>query len=337
MTTTAVDNSVAPMKEKALLIVNPRSGTREKDDLSGSLSRLLAGHGVSLTTEYTQAPGDAGRLACEAADAGYGSVVVAGGDGTVREAATSLWGKATSLGIIPGGSGNGLARSLGIPQDFRKAMEIVAEGHVLRIDRGQAAGHSFYCTFGIGFDAAVSEKFAMERRRGRMAYVKSALVEFLKYKPETYALSIGGEILTLNALVVAVCNAPQYGNNAYIAPRAELNDGLLDITVIHSGNLLNTTLAGIELLSGRLDRNILVETFRVPSVSISRLEEGPVHLDGDPLHMGKHIDVECQPDGLEVICPSAVRGFRPIVTPLRSLFEDMITDIRFSVLNKVKN
>ena len=324
------------MSRKALLIVNPRSGTRAKDEVPSYLSALLASRGTELHTEYTKASGDAGRFASVAASEGFDTVAVAGGDGTVSEAASGVWNTGTALGIIPCGSGNGLARSLGIPQDFRKAADMIAAGHRMTIDRGVAGGHPFYCTFGLGFDAAVSEKFAMERRRGRMSYVKSALSEFLSYQPESYGIAIGGEVLTLNALVVAVCNAPQYGNNAYIAPGAELNDGLLDITVIHSGNLFSTALAGIELLSGRIDKNILVDTFRAPRVEITRLKDGPAHADGEPMHCGKVIDVACQPAGLTVIAPPVTPDFRPIVTPLRSMIEDVLTDIRRSVASHQK-
>lgn len=316
------------MNRRSLLIINPHSGTRGKRELPLLLESLMRDNGIQLEAVYTEAAGHAERLATDAASEGFESVIVAGGDGTVSEAASGLWKTSTALGIIPGGSGNGLARSLGLPQDFAKAAEVVAAGHTMLVDRGIVNDHPFYCTFGVGFDAAVSEKFARERRRGRLTYVKNTLQEFLTYRPEKYALQIGGEIVTMQALVIAVCNAPQYGNNAYIAPQAHLNDGLLDITVIHGGDLLKTTLAGIELLSGRIDKNILVDTFRVPAATISRLNDGPAHADGEPFTLGKRIDIACQSEGLKVLVPRELPAFRPIVTPLKSMLDDFYTDVR---------
>ncbi|MDE6444181.1 MAG: diacylglycerol kinase family lipid kinase [Muribaculaceae bacterium] len=321
------------MKEKkAMLVINPVAGTRSKKGLADMVESRLGEHGISVTSVETAGSGDAGAFATQAAVEGYDMVISAGGDGTVNEIAGALSHTQTALGILPLGSGNGLARSLWIPQDVGEALKIITDGHILTSDRGIAGDNPFYCTFGIGFDAAVSEKFAQNKRRGRMTYIKNVIQEFISYQSQPYAISIGGQVLTENAFLIAVCNAPQYGNNAYIAPQAKLDDGLLDITVIHSGSPFTTMLVGVDLLAGSLDKNTHIDTFRVSSATITRLKEGPVHVDGDPLTMGKNVEVRCEPGALKIFAPSSPAEFKPIVSPLRS----MLSDIRYDVLAKFR-
>lgn len=321
------------MKErKAMLVINPVAGTRSKKGVEAYVKARLDEAQIALTTLETTAGGDAARFAAQAAREGYEMVISAGGDGTVNEIAGALSHTDTALGILPLGSGNGLARSLNIPQDVGEAMKIISDGNLLRADRGLANGNPFYCTFGIGFDAAVSEKFARTKRRGKMTYIRNVIQEFLKYQSQPYAISIGGQVVTEQAFLVAVCNAPQYGNNAYIAPQAKLDDGLLDITVIHSGSPISTMLLGVDLLAGSLDKNTHIDTFRVSSATITRLEPGAAHIDGDPLTMGKAINIQCEPGVLKVYAPEKQEEFKPILSPLRS----MLQDIRYDVLAKLR-
>lgn len=320
-------------KRKILLIINPISGTRSKEKVPGMVSEAIGADDVELITRVTESADDALNCARQAVAEEYDTVIVAGGDGTINEVATTLLGSNVTMGIIPTGSGNGLARSLGISQDFKKACEILKKGQRVRIDCGLANERPFFCTFGMGFDAAVTEKFAQEKRRGRMSYIKSALLEFLQFQPNVYALSIDGKVITERALLVAVCNASQYGNNAYIAPKASLTDGLLDVTVIHDGPLMLQALAGIQLLSGHLDKNFLVDNFKISRADISRLDQGPAHIDGDLFYPGKVVSIGCKPSCLNVIAgPDIYKPFHPVATPLVSFFQDLGADIR-SVVN----
>lgn len=319
-------------QRQALLVINPVAGTRSKQGLEEVVSRRLEEVGVSVKTVRTSGSGDAAEFAGSAASDGYEMVISAGGDGTVNEIAGALSHTDTALGILPLGSGNGLARSLGIPQDVVGALNIITEGHSIRCDRGIVNSLPFYCTFGVGFDAAVSEKFASMKRRGRVTYVRSVFQEFLKYRSQPYALSIGGAVITEQAFLIAVCNASQYGNNAYIAPQAKLSDGLLDITVVHSGSPLSTMKVGVDLLTGYLDRNTSIDTFRVSAATITRLGCGPVHVDGDPLTLGKSLEITCAPAALTVYAPEKETEFKPIMSPLRA----MLDDLRYDVLSKFR-
>lgn len=316
---------------KALLIINPISGTRSKAGLADTVGRALAPLGCDLEVAETQYGGHARELAAAAAGAGCPLVLSAGGDGTVNEIATALAHTKTALGIIPLGSGNGLARSLNIPQDVDGALKVITGRNVVCCDRGIVNDTPFYCTFGIGFDAAISERFAKMKRRGRATYVKSVLLEFLKYRSKPYAISIGGNVITERAFLISVANAPQYGNNAYIAPQAKLADGLLDLVVIHDGSPLSAVKMGVDLLTGYLDRNTRIDSFRVSAATIARLDDGPVHIDGEPMSMGKTLNVGCDAGAL-LVCAPPQPDFKPLVSPLLS----MISDIRYDLKARLK-
>lgn len=319
--------------KQALLIINPISGTRSKQGLGDIVASKLRECGVKTKVRITTAGGDAYKMAKEAAEAGFDMVLAAGGDGTVNETANAIAHSKCVLGILPLGSGNGLARSLGIPQDIYEALKVVCTGNVMTCDRGLANGFPYYCTFGVGFDAAVSQKFAVTKKRGKVTYIRSAFREFLNYRSQAYALQINGHTLTVKALLIAVCNAPQYGNNAYIGPKAKLADGLLDITVVHSDNPFSAMLMGMDLFTGNIDKNRSIQCFRTPSVTIVRKEDGPVHLDGEPLQMGKRIDITCDEKALMVFAPEKERPFIPFVSPIRALLDDM----RYDVMDKFRH
>ena len=311
----------------AMLIINPVSGTRSKQGLVRAVKEKLFAAGIMVDARITKGGGDAFRLAREAVEQSYDMVITAGGDGTVNEAANGVAFSDCALGILPYGSGNGLARSVGVPQDLYAALKLIEGGHTLMCDRGIVNDKPFYCTFGVGFDAAVSEKFASMKRRGRITYIRSAFREFLNYRSQAYAIVIDGKVITEKALLIAVCNAPQYGNNAYIGPKAKLTDGLLDVTVVHADNPFHTLLMSMDMFTGMLDKNRGIGTLKAHELTIVRAEEGPVHLDGEPMHMGKHLNIKCQQGALKVFAPEKPNDFYPFISPIRAILDDMRYDV----------
>lgn len=305
---------------RAMLIINPISGTGKKKGLPEMVEKKMTSLGYELDIRFTTCRGDATRLSKEASDGGYGLVLAAGGDGTVNETAKALCGTETALGIIPAGSGNGLARHIGIPIDARASLGVIETGRIVDCDFGQVNGRPFFCTFGVGFDAAVSHAFAKQSRRGLMMYLKSTLSQYLNYKPETYSISANGKVLTEKAFVIACCNASQYGNNAYVAPDASIRDGLLDIVIIHQGSPIDTAMVGMDLFTGYINKNTLIHSFRAPAAVIYRSGEAPAHIDGEPLMLGDILDVKCRHNGLKILIPESKPAFRPMVTPLRSIW-----------------
>lgn len=312
---------------KCLLIINPISGTTNKRGLDKIFRERLEGSGLDIEVAWTTARGDATQLATKAIEQGYHSVIAAGGDGTVNETAKALCGSETALGIIPCGSGNGLARHLEIPIDIDAAIDVIHENHIIACDYGTANDLPFFCTFGMGFDAAVSKRFAKGKERGFAKYIKSAFEEYRTFNPDEYIISANGKVLTEKAFVVAACNASQYGNNAYIAPQASMTDGLLDIIIVHSGNPITTALVGVDLLTGYIDRNTLIHSFRTSEATITRKAPGPAHIDGEPITLGVTTRITCHPRKLNIYTPSIEHPFRPVITPMMSRAKEIAYNI----------
>ncbi|MCD8388013.1 MAG: diacylglycerol kinase family lipid kinase [Bacteroidales bacterium] len=309
--------------EKMMLIVNPISGVNSKEGLSDILVEKLTAKGFDVELAFTGAKGDATRLANEAVARGFGSVTVCGGDGTVNEAACALCGTGVTLGIIPSGSGNGLARHLGIPIDEMLSLDVIGARESIECDCGIANGKLFFCTFGMGFDATVSWKFATEKRRGRMTYIKNVMEEFGKYEPTTYTITADGQTFTRNAFLVACCNASQYGNNAFIAPEASITDGQLDLVIIESGNVLQMLLAGFDIISGMVPYNNHIETLRVKEVKIQPdCASSYAHIDGEPLQMDGSVEVRCLPKRLKVFAHDSNKQITPFITPIDLTLRD---------------
>ena len=313
------------MKSKPLrirLIINPISGTHSKRGLRKKIEKRVRAMGHEIDTEETQCQGDGIRLGREAAAEGYDVVLACGGDGTINEVATGLIGSTTALLILPNGSGNGLARHIEVPVDPLLAIDVLRTGHVVNADYCTVNGRPFFCTFGLGFDAAVSRRFAQSHRRGLMTYLKSAVDEFINFKPETCSVTINGSSQDIDIFLIACCNASQYGNNAYIAPAASITDGQLDITIVHSGNPIAQAFVGIELLAGSITKGGLIDTFRAKSVIIERKKPGTVHIDGEPIDMSSRLEIDCHSGGLRIYAPVGNTTVKPVLTPLRMFFRD---------------
>ena len=195
-------------------------------------------------------------------------------------------------------------------------------------DYGEVNHRPFFCTFGTGFDAAVSHKFAQSKTRGKGTYIKNTLQEYIHYQPEEYVIKANGEVITERAFCVAVCNASQYGNNAYIAPNASISDGLLDVTIVHYGNILTTALVGLDLMLGSIEKNMLIHTFRAKQLTISRKSSGPAHIDGEPLILEPDLDIVCHEHALSIFTPGCDKPVRPLLTPMMALMNGLGLTIR---------
>ena len=306
---------------RLMLIINPISGTGSKKGVVETVEEAMAACGHEVDVRLTGARGDATRLAGEAARRGYHGVLACGGDGTVNETARALCGTGTALGILPAGSGNGLARHLHIPVDISLALKVIASDNIVDSDYGTVNDRPFFCTFGMGFDAAVSHRFARQSRRGMLSYVKSAISEYVQYRPQTYTVSANGKLLTEKAFLIAVCNASQWGNNAYIAPEASITDGLLDITIVHSGTAIDAAVMGMDIFTGYITKNTMVHTFRAPACVIYRNGPGEAHIDGEPMMMDDILDVKCHHGALKVFTPGEAHRFTPVITPLHEIIK----------------
>lgn len=284
-----------------LLIINPLSGTASlpaKQRLVVDLQKLAAREGFTPEAVFTERPGHATELARTAVEAGLGRVIAIGGDGTLNETANALLHTRTALGMVPVGSGNGLARHLGIPLSPRQAAARAVSGRPVVIDSGRINELPFFCTAGVGFDAHVAHLFARQPTRGLPSYIRTAFGAFQTYRPQTYR--IDGQPHTLFSLTVA--NAGQFGNNAWIAPQANIADGQLDLCALQPFPKQAAGILAWRLFRKTLHQSPYLQTQRFRSVTISG--EGPlsIHIDGEPVELlTDTMRVQVVPNSLLVI------------------------------------
>ncbi len=289
------------LKKTALFIVNPFSGTRSKERKTALIREHVPAGAFDYQVVFTEAKGHAVELAARAVADGVDYVVAVGGDGTMNEAARSLVGTTTALGIIPMGSGNGLARHLGIPLDTVAALRLLSKARPVTIDSATLNGTPFFCTAGAGFDAYIGLKFEGKKKRGFGAYVRTTLREFFSYRPDVYRLTVGGVTTERPAFLVSFANAAQYGNDAFIAPQASIRDGLLDLCVMKPFPYAAALTLGFKLFGRTLHESPYLEITRTREVTVERPAPGPIHLDGEPHWMPAALHVQLVPASLRVL------------------------------------
>ena len=295
-------------KTKIVFVVNPISGTQSKKAILKWIDERMDRSIYDYSIVKTEYAGHATQIAASAAQNNVDVVVAIGGDGTINEIARSLVHTETALGIIPCGSGNGLARHLRIPMEPKAAIDVINQGNRLCIDYGKINNIPFFCTCGVGFDAFVSLKFADSGKRGLLTYLENTLHESLTYQPETYEIENEEGTVKYKAWMIACGNASQYGNNAYIAPHASLTDGLMDVTIMEPFTVLDVPSLSFQLFNKTIDQNSRVKTMRAKKIKIHRTQDGVMHFDGDPLMAGKELEVEIIPSGLYVIASEKKRA-----------------------------
>lgn len=315
-------------ERKILALINPISGTLNKDSLPKAIDKIIDYEKFEIEIKYTEHANHAYELSKEAAANGYYGVLAIGGDGTVNEVASALCDTETALGIIPLGSGNGLARHLRIPLNIDKAISIINENHIENFDYCTANDRKFFCTCGLGFDAQVSSTFAKRGKRGPVGYFQSAISEYIKYRSQTYKITSSNGIITEKAFIIACGNASQYGNNAYITPNADMQDGEIDVTVMLPITPFDTAMLGLLLFSKHIDQDVNIISFRTADLSIERESEGIMHLDGEPVNMPKTIEIKCHKGGLKIFVPTESKEKFKFLSTVESDFWNFINSIR---------
>lgn len=290
------------VKTRMLFIVNPISGGKKKKGFEKRVLEDLDLTRYEADFAATNYPGHARVLAERAIKEGVEVVVAVGGDGTINEVASALYATNTVLGIIPEGSGNGLALYLGIPLNERAAVRRLNGSEHITIDSGTINDLRFFNVAGIGFDASVSDRFANDKIRGPIGYLKAVLTEISTYKPKRYTLNIDGTVYEREAFMISVANSPQYGNNAYVAPQASVTDGILDVCIVHKFPLYTIPMMLFHLFNKTADQSEYVEIIPGKRIHIERETADAVHVDGEPKEMGASLDIEVNPLTLHVRC-----------------------------------
>ena len=323
-------------KKLVVFVVNPISGTSGKEQILELIGKRLDRSLFDFSVEKTAYAGHASQIAARAAERGADVVVAIGGDGTINEVGRSLIHTDTAMGIIPCGSGNGLARHLQIPIESKKAVDIINDGLTDVVDYGKINDVPFFCTCGVGFDAFVSLKFSQAGRRGPLTYLEQTLRESLKYRPEVYELEMDGNASArYRAFLIACGNASQYGNNAYIAPKATLDDGLLDVTILEPFTVLDVPALAFQLFNKTIDQNSRIKTFQCKSLRIHRSKLGAAHYDGEPMMTDKDVEVSIVQKELKVIVPrnadkgsaNVLQRAQDYINGLKQLNETIVEDI----------
>jgi YegS/Rv2252/BmrU family lipid kinase len=291
---------------KAVAIANPRAGVAARQAAEAMRrSRLWP----DLETWTTTGPGEARELARRAAESGYEVVLAVGGDGTANEVASGLLGSAAALGVVPAGSGNGLARTLRIPIDADRALRELAGAVTLRMDVGRVNGRPFLNVAGAGFDAAVGEAFHERAlrggRRGIMNYARIAFAMSWTYRRGCFALQAGEHRFEGQAWLVSFVNGRQYGGAAVIAPGARLDDGLLDVVVVQEAAPLEIVANAPRLYLGGLEYFRRYHHMPASQAVLTALEPFPHHCDGEPRPAETKLEVTVEPRALNVLVPEA--------------------------------
>ncbi len=295
------------LKSNILFIINPISGGKQKLKMPAIIDSHLDRSKFNANFSFTSYIGHAAELAEEATNKNFDVIVAVGGDGTINEIAGKVIGQQKILGIIPFGSGNGLARALNIPIKVKEAIEVINNFNIETIDAAKLNGKFFFNMAGMGFDAHISAVFAGNKTRGLKGYVEMGLKEIKSYHPEYYELEIDGVNYKRDAFILSIANSSQYGNNVYISPKSSLNDGLLEVCIVKPISLYKLPQLVYEMLRSKTHRSKLVEIISGKKINIVRGKENAVHLDGEPFFMGKNIEIEIIPNALKVITAAVKR------------------------------
>ena len=292
------------------IIINPISGTGGRRDILADRVRLAHAlgrtHGLDAEVLVSERPGHAAELAERALASGLTKVVAWGGDGTLNQVGGVLAFRNAVLGIVPSGSGNGLARELGIPLDPEAAFGVAITGRERVIDCGELDGHLFFNIAGIGLDARIAHQFAATglERRGFRRYLEITARELFRYDPDEHSITVGDTTVRSRALMVAIANSRQYGNGALIAPQAQLDDGQLDVVVIDNRPPWRALLQIPRVFLGQIAQLGGVTLMRGEQVEIASGAATLFHVDGEPFVGAARLTARVRPGALRVQVPA---------------------------------
>lgn len=289
-------------KKTICFIVNPISGIGRQKVIEKLIDEQLDRSRFDYEIAYTKAAKHAIELAKDAASRAIDIVVAVGGDGSVNEIGKGLIHTSTAMAIIPTGSGNGLARHLNIPLQLKKAMLVINANKQTTIDTIQMNDETFVNVAGIGFDAHIGWEFAKFGKRGFSSYLKVITREFPRYKAQDFELTIDAKTTIKNAYLISFANGSQWGNNAFIAPTADISDGIMDIAILKDFKFTNALSIGYRLFKKSLDKSPYLEIIKAKEVVVK--QKGTIaHIDGEPIEIGNELKIKVNPLSLKVIVP----------------------------------
>ena len=286
-----------------LFIVNPFAGHQSKSRIPDIIKQEIDQNIFDIDFVHTKYAGHASELARQAKEDGIDAVVAVGGDGTVNEVASELVYSSTALGIVPGGSGNGLSSHLGIGRNARKAIQILQRFQTKHIDAATVNDKFYVNMAGIGLDGLVAFKTKHNSSRGFTTYLKGALQEAIKYKNQTYRVQIEDKEFEGKFLSINVANGSMFGYNFKIAANADTTDGLIDALMIHDAHKMDYFGNAWRFWAGRIHKSKFARLNKVKSIKVTSLEDNYIHVDGEGYYQeAGELEFKVLKDALQVIC-----------------------------------
>ncbi|MDZ4793044.1 MAG: YegS/Rv2252/BmrU family lipid kinase [Bacteroidota bacterium] len=299
------------MPRYIICIINPIAGTRTKKNLQELIEKKITAKNIPFSIFPSVASGDYSFLRPFIKEQKVTDIIIAGGDGTVSQVVSSLMDCALNFGIIPCGSGNGLAYTAKIPKQTAKALDIIFSGKPVTID-GFYINNQFACMLcGLGFDAKVAHDFAQQPGRGLTTYIRQVVKNFFSAKTYLFELTVRHKTFTTDAFFISIANSNQFGNNFTIAPKASMSDGLLDIVIVTNQSKLSVLLQTLKQIRGKnkLEPEAIEEKkrgviyFQTSRLRIRNLSEAPLHIDGDPAETPQELNIEIKKKCFRLIQP----------------------------------
>lgn len=298
------------MDRKILFLINPVSGTGKKGSLRALIEKKMRAAGIPFRIEPTSASGDYSSTERLIADEGITDIIICGGDGSVNGVVAHLLNAPVRFGIIPMGSGNGLALGAGIPLNASKALDLVIRGNFYSIDAFRVNGKFSCMLSGLGFDAQVAHDFANRKKRGLISYIKETTSHFFRCKPFPFVVDTGKKRIHTEAYFISIANSNQFGNRVTIAPKASLSDGMLDVVIVSKMSKMKMVFALLwQIGLGKIipdwkdheKKNIYY--FHSASLHIRNPLEAPLHIDGEPAETAQEVSVQVIPAAFRLIMP----------------------------------
>ncbi len=299
------------LSRKYIFLINPHSGTQKFTTVKATIQTFIHNNSLDAEILETLSSGNYDLIHDKIISERVTHIVIGGGDGTIHGVVNALFDLPVQFGILPLGSGNGLARTLGIPMSLQKAMELILNGKSVFIDAIEINNKLSLNVSGLGFDASIAEDFAGRIKRGLLTYTQQSLVQFFKAHPYQFEIQVFGMNFFTDAFLISIANSTQFGNNFTIAPKASLIDGLLDVVIVQKMNKIRLPFAMLQQIRGNNHLTELVEKFsnqgilyfQTPSITIINRKHAPFHIDGDPYPASEKIHAAISGKKISIIQP----------------------------------
>ena len=294
------------MKRRIRYIINPKSGTKGKEEIPLLIEMQTDKNEIDYEICVTQAAKHATILAREAAAKEFDIVVAVGGDGSANETANGLLGSNTALGIIPTGSGNGMARHLKIPMDHKEAINVINRSQHVKVDTITVNNGFCLGTIGIGFDAHIAHLFSIAKERGYATYVKLVLSEFYKYKSRLFRFTVDGKEISRECFLLTFANSSQFGNNAVIAPFADVQDGIIEVSMMSKFPVFVAPHLIYRLMNNIIHESRYFNMAKGKNIIVKNPGDIQGHIDGEPVTFHGDLNIQIVPASLSMVVPGGL-------------------------------